>query len=290
MPKMTEAQKEARKAKKDWESKVNLHRHQMESDLDDCQKRRSVLPTRFFEVGDRVRYGNWDWSAVLELCENGLYYKIFSVTRKTGRNVPDSSECKIHYESWHSIQPFMTAEENATREVFTIDDDIFIQYQQRDMYSLLNYYFSRYGIDLEPEYQRGNVWNVGQKVRLISSIFSNVDIGKFAIIKRNWGPNGNKPAQPHLYEMLDGKQRLTALVEFYTGQFKYKGKYYHELSWTDKQQFKWYHVSVAETSPLTNAQKYRYFLKLNTTGTPVDPAHMDRVADMLKKETEKDER
>lgn len=280
MPKMTEEQKATRKAKKDWDTITST----LEATLEDCKQRRNVLPTVFYEVGDRVRYGNWDWSGVLEVCENGLYYKLFSVTWNTGRNVRDHGDWKIHYEVWHHFQPYITREENDSRDIFTQDDDIHIQYQQRDMYSLLNYYFNRYGIDLEPEYQRGNVWTPEQKVKLIDSIYHNVDIGKFAIIKRNWGSNSNEPAQPQLYEMLDGKQRLTALIEFFTGQFKYKGKYYHELCWTDKNQFKNYHISVAETSPLTNAQKYRYFLKLNTTGTPVCKNHMERVAGMLQKE------
>jgi hypothetical protein len=84
--------------------------------------------------------------------------------------------------------------------------------------------------------------------------------------------------------MLDGKQRLTAVIEYYTGQFAYKGKYYDDLHPRDKHHFKYYSVSEAETAPLTKKQKYRYFLKLNTTGTPVDPAHMAHVAKLLEEE------
>jgi hypothetical protein len=38
---------------------------------------------------------------------------------------------------------------------------------------------------------------------------------------------------------------------------------------------------------MTNEQKLRYFLKLNTTGMPVDPDHLTNVMLMLEKEQKK---
>jgi hypothetical protein len=287
MTKMTQEEKDARKTARDLEKEVEHIRSCLEMDKRDTATQNIPDPTLFYKVGERVKYGNWDWSGILEVCEDGRYYKLFSVTWKTGRNVPDCSEHKIHYLPWYDFQPYITAEENENRERFEQDDDIFFSYSQRDMSGLMRYYFSKYGIDLKPEYQRGNVWTLEQKQSLIDSVFRNIDIGKLAIIKRPWGSDGNKPATPKLYEMLDGKQRLTALIEYYTGQFKYRGKYYHELCFGDKNHFKHYTVSIAETDPLTNEQKYRYFLKLNTTGTPVDPEHMAKVTGLLQKEIDK---
>jgi len=287
MVKMTQKQKDARKAARDYKSLVDNYRDRIASSKQHAAEVCMPDPTIFYKVGDRVKYGNWDWSGILEVCEGGRYYKLFSMTWKTGRNVSDTSENKIHYLPWYDFQPYMTAAENESRERFEQDDDIFFSYSQRDMSGLMNYYFSKYGIDLEPEYQRGNVWTIEQKRALITSIFRNIDIGKIAIIKRHWGPDGNKPATPKLYEMLDGKQRLTALVEYYTGQFTWRGKYFHELCWSDKGHFKYYTVSIAETDPLTKEQKYHYFLKLNTSGVPVDPDHMAKVTGLLQKEIEK---
>ena len=36
------------------------------------------------------------------------------------------------------------------------------------------------------------------------------------------------------YDVLDGKQRLTTLIEYFTDSFKYKGKYFSELSFLDQ--------------------------------------------------------
>ena len=165
-------------------------------------------------------------------------------------------------------------------ERFEEDEDIFFSYQQRDAISLINKMFDEHGIDLDPDYQRGNVWSDIQKENLIDSIFKNIDIGKFTVIKRPWGSNPNKPQTQVLYEMLDGKQRLTALWEFYCGRFKYKGKYFYELHWRDQNHFEHYRISYAECEPLTKEQKLRYFLKLNTTGTPISNKHINRVREL----------
>lgn len=278
---MSKEERAARKAEKKASDEKKSRRDRQQSEKRWVAARNIPSPCIQYSVGDRVKYGNWDWSAVLKVYENGLYYKLVSVTRKTNRNIPDESELKIHYIAWFDFTPYRSLDEWEQTETLTQDEDIRFSFQQRDINSLLAHYFGKYGIDLEPEYQRGNVWTLEQKQSLIDSIFHNVDIGKFCIIKRPWGPDGMKPLTPKLYEMLDGKQRLTAIVEFFTGRFSYKGKYYNDLKPHDKQHFKYYSLSYAETDPLTDEQKYRYFLKLNTTGTPVDPAHMDKVRKML---------
>jgi hypothetical protein len=271
--------REERKAKE----QIERDRKSMLRDRAGMERQDIPEPCHVFEVGDRVCFGAWDWSAVLEVCRNGKFYKIISVTRHTNCNVPDHSVLKIHYIQWYDLLPYRT-EEEIPIERFESTDYIHFNYQNRDIRGLLYMYFSDYGFDLNPEYQRGNVWTLEQKQALIRSIFDQVDIGKFAVIKRPWGSNPSEPLTPKLYEVLDGKQRITALVEFFLGRFEYNGRTFHELHPLDQSHFRNYSVSYAETTPLTKAQKYRYFLRLNTTGTPVDPAHMEKVRNMLKEE------
>jgi len=58
--------------------------------------------------------------------------------------------------------------------------------------------------------------------KLIESVFNRVDIGKFVFIHLGYHSD-------IMYEILDGKQRLTALYRFYTDQFTYNGYYYSEF-------------------------------------------------------------
>lgn len=285
--KMTKEERAAKKAAKVEADRIKKSQELLLSEKIRQERKNTPEPSIIYNIGERVRYGMWDWTCILQSYKGSKYYKVFSVNRGTNRNIPDSTYGKIHYISWYDLTPYR--EDWSDVETLTQDDDIHFTFQQRDVNAILSNYFNEYGIDLEPEYQRGNVWTLEQKQSLIESIFHNVDIGKIAIIKRPWGSNPNTPLTPKLYEMLDGKQRLTALVEFFTGQFSFKGKYYNDLHPADKHHFKYYSISYAETEPLTKKQKYRYFLKLNTTGTPVDPAHMEKVLNMLNEEIKNNE-
>ena len=45
----------------------------------------------------------------------------------------------------------------------------------------------------------------------------------------------------------------------------------------DRNHFRGYSISYAEIDNLTDCQKYRFFIKLNTSGTPIDKNHIKRV-------------
>jgi hypothetical protein len=62
-------------------------------------------------------------------------------------------------------------------------------------------------IDTESEYQRGQVWSVAQRRLLIDSLLRGYDIPKIYLRKL---PDGGS----RLYEVVDGKQRLTAIWGF----------------------------------------------------------------------------
>jgi hypothetical protein len=273
--KLTEAEKFMAKLRKQQKHEQDL----IEMDWKDIQRKRIPEPAYFHEVGDEVDYGAWKYTEILDVLDGGKIYKCYSCTMHNhyGKLVFGD---KIHFEPWYRLGFIKENWPNSVEE----NNDIFFHYSQRDLSGLLSLMFSSYGIDLEPNYQRGNVWIETQKISLIDSIFKNIDIGKFTIIKREWGDNPNKPKTPFMYEMLDGKQRLTAIYEFYIGKFKYKGMYFYEMNIGDRNHFRYYPVSYAETQPLTNEQKYRYFLKLNTTGTPMNKEHLRKVRELWLKE------
>lgn len=80
-----------------------------------------------------------------------------------------------------------------------------------------------------------------------------------------------------LYEIVDGKQRLNALMEFFEGRFKFKGLYFREMHVFDQNHFENYPVSVGECENISRAQILKYFLKLNVSGKPQDPNHLEFV-------------
>lgn len=143
--------------------------------------------------------------------------------------------------------------------------------------ALLNTYYGM-GIDMSPDYQRGYVWSQEDKELLIDSVFNNIDIGKFVLIHLDYDEYVERGKS---YEILDGKQRLSTLIEFYENRFSYKGKYYNDLSYKDKRTFNHLAVSVANVNEVDKKTVLKYFLMLNRTGRSMDKTHLEKIEQML---------
>jgi len=68
-------------------------------------------------------------------------------------------------------------------------------------------------INLRPEYQRRSRWNVVQKSRLIESLLLNIPIPPIFLYE-------NEAAR---YEVMDGQQRLSAIRDFFAGDYALTG-------------------------------------------------------------------
>lgn len=237
-------------------------------------RRGNPMPTVKFEVGEEVCVGSLDKVTVLEIFDEGRILKahVFSL------NGPNSQKPgQVHFDEdrimpWHDLEKMSAASDD-----FSYTDNMHLNFQHRDIFGLLNTYY-HFGINMNPDYQRDLVWTLDDKVSLIDSMFNHIDIGKFVLIPLPFKKDDNG------YEILDGKQRLSAIVDFYEGRFKYRGRTYHELSYKDRNFFTSRSISWAETQrELTDEMKYRYFLKLNTTGRPQDPKHIMHVRSLYNK-------
>jgi len=154
-----------------------------------------------------------------------------------------------------------------------------VQFYNGSISTLLNklYFF---GVNMTPDYQRGLVWLLEDKEALIDSIFKGIEIGKFAFVRLDF--KENSPC----YEVLDGKQRMNALQQFYEDKFTYKGKKFSDLSPLDRHHFLEYTIAIGESrGEMSKAQKYEYFLRLNTRGREQEVEHIDYVRGLLLKET-----
>ena len=243
--------------------------------LKDLQESYIPEPTVIFKVGDRVQYGHIDKSIIKEIVDGGKIYLLAEEGEHNhyGKMIPFTWQI---YVSWLNLTTYRTNEENAKIIKFTEDEDIQLNYSQRDVAGLFNIAYHA-GLDFSPPYQRDFCWTLADKVKLIDSIFKHIDIGKFAFIQRDYGFNGP------LYEILDGKQRMRALMDFYENQFAYKGIYYKDLCNRDEHTFTDCPVSVgiAGDYKMTEEFKLKYFLKLNVSGVPQSEEHLAKVQKML---------
>ncbi|WP_186056166.1 DUF262 domain-containing protein [Burkholderia gladioli] len=68
-------------------------------------------------------------------------------------------------------------------------------------------------VNIRPEYQRRLVWDRTKKSRLIESLLMNVPVPPIFLFEHDL----------NRYEVMDGQQRLNAIMEFYTNRFKLHG-------------------------------------------------------------------
>lgn len=133
--------------------------------------------------------------------------------------------------------------------------------------------------DFDPEYQRGLVWTIEQKQAFIKALM----IGK-AEIQPIFIRNPKK-CKGEL-EVLDGKQRLTTILEYIRGEFEVEGFYYKDLNSSDIQilnytpmvytEIKYYDNKVGLTMMPTE-QKIELFLQVNGYGQHVSDEHLERI-------------
>jgi len=250
-------------------------KHQKEFELKQLVEKLYLIPepTYTFSVGDRVEIGALKDVYVFDILNNGKIYEIDYTSINNNYGNPITNIHQKMYVTWFNIRKFQEYQD----EPLVRNRDIKLNYFQTGMGDIFGKAY-HFGINFEPEYQREFVWELEDKVSLIDSIFNNVDIGKFTFLHyddQKWEETGFG------YEVVDGKQRLRAILDFYEDRFTYKGKLFSELTHRDKNHFRDYPIMEVELHNLTREQVLRYFIMLNTGGRIMAKEQIDKVRGML---------
>lgn len=227
-------------------------------------------PTYQFGVGEHVQYGGMEDSVVEEVLHDGKMYVIRCSVHK--RNT-EEREMVYRVAQWTDIRPIAV---NCT--ALERNRDLQLSFNPYTIEGVLHRYY-HFGVDMDPAYQRGYVWEQSDKELLIDSIFSNIKIGEMVFVERN---HTEGQASGCLYEILDGKQRLDAIRGYYENRYPYQGLYFNDLSAKDR------HVFLERVVPIANLVRpdskmiLRCFLMLNRAGKHMDPEHLKTVETQLK--------
>jgi hypothetical protein len=174
-------------------------------------------------------------------------------------------------------------------------------------------YFQHGDMFLSPvEYQRENAWDLDQKKLLIDTIFRHLDMPKFYLWKIDHGTlaNGypdsdakehykavlerkrkeNDEADPCVYEVVDGQQRIRTILEYMTVKLPNgmcyrgvwldpfdslgdtpiaKGKHYRQLNAEQQLKFEEFSLTVKVLESATIGEVREMFLRLQN-GTPLN--------------------
>ncbi len=129
---------------------------------------------------------------------------------------------------------------------------------------------------LAPEFQRGSVWSPSAKVFLIDTILNDLPMPQVYFRTKL-----NPQSQTTVREVVDGQQRLRAILEFASGNLKlsskspnYRGKIYRDLSIEDQEQFLGYRIPVVQLVNADDAEVLEVFARLNSYSVKVTPAEL----------------
>ncbi|WP_314571435.1 DUF262 domain-containing protein [Alloprevotella tannerae] len=76
-------------------------------------------------------------------------------------------------------------------------------------------------LDLSPEYQRNEIWKGDKQTAFIESLFMGIIVPPIYVVEIP----GTNILDDSIYEVVDGKQRLTAINEFLTNKLRLETKY-----------------------------------------------------------------
>ena len=106
-----------------------------------------------------------------------------------------------------------TTDEELDRAYNSSNSRLVIDQGRYPVDQLVNMFKEKGRLKDDPEYQRGNVWGDDRKSKLIESLIMNVPIPPIYLFERDYNQ----------YEILDGKQRINAIVEFYSNGYLLEG-------------------------------------------------------------------
>lgn len=128
--------------------------------------------------------------------------------------------------------------------------------------------------------QRDFVWDLFQKQQLILSVLKGVRIPHISLIQSS--PNENE----RIYKVIDGKQRLSTLINFYRNEFpiNWNNQDYHfdDLDSKAQSEIKLFGVQADVMYEywddlISDEDKIQWFEMINFMGTPQDQQHLNNL-------------
>ena len=226
---------------------------------------------RKLKIGAALEIGFLDNCFVIDLQHEGRVVVVEYSSTDNNYGKPVTTDGLIGAWPWTEVIP-----------VSTIKDTGFAS-QRRGVDSYRNVQVSslisdalRRGFHDSPDYQRDYVWTLKDKRKYIDSVFNQRELGKFVFLE-------DDSYVDYKLGVLDGKQRLNALLGFHLGEYDYQGVFWHELSALDRRLFEGRMVQSAHLNSrnLKRSELLQIFLDINCAGVPQTEDHLSHVRELL---------
>jgi uncharacterized protein with ParB-like and HNH nuclease domain len=135
--------------------------------------------------------------------------------------------------------------------------------------------YKKYGLDLDVEFQRAHVWNEDQQIAFVEFILRGGETQPLLFNHPNW--MGSFVGDMVL---VDGKQRLTALLKFIHNELPVFGGYKKDE--IDNLSLSNFDIKVNINNLKTMKEVYKWYIELNSGGTPHTEEEISKVKKLLK--------
>jgi len=141
----------------------------------------------------------------------------------------------------------------------------------------IDFYSRDYGLDMDPDFQRGHVWTNEQRSRFIEHLLKGGQTGREILFNcPNWMSGSGDEGQMVL---VDGKQRLTAVLMYLRDEITAFGKHFSEMEGRTL-----VHLRFHVNSLSTREEILQWYLDLNSGGVVHTPEEIEKVRRLLEKE------
>jgi uncharacterized protein with ParB-like and HNH nuclease domain len=152
------------------------------------------------------------------------------------------------------------------------------------IHDMLERFRSSYGLDLDPEFQRDHVWNMETKIKFLEYILRG---GVVQPIRFNSPCFGGWKHEKHsdLPEdvvLVDGKQRLTACLEFIDNKIPVFGGNYLKDFDNPQLLLRKVNMSYFVNKLQTKRELYQWYLEMNEGQIAHTPEELEKVRILMK--------
>jgi len=221
-----------------------------------------IPPERRFKPGEAVEIGELHDCRVVKTYEDGQLIAA-QLTRDMTTGIRS-----VEVWPWLTVMPITTAVVH-----FAPRRDHVLSYSWSDVESILNRVVE-FNVADNARYQREYAWTLEDKQRLIRAALNGRSLGKLVFVKRPY---------PLQSQLLDGKQRIDALLGYVAGQYPLDGVYWNQLCKGDRRAIFEAQLMVAEINEERVDEVFilQTFLDVNAAGVPQSEEHLNKVRAQL---------
>nr|DAY00703.1 MAG TPA: Protein of unknown function DUF262 [Caudoviricetes sp.] len=162
---------------------------------------------------------------------------------------------------------------------FTKDGHWQCDFDFKYLLKFIDEHVKEYGLELNPDFQRGHVWTEKQQIAWIEFFLRGGKTGRVLYFNCPWWQESINKNVYHDFVCVDGLQRLTAIKRFMNGEIPAFGSYIGE--YTDKMSIVNDTIKVNINNLKSKKEVLQWYVDMNAGGTPHTNEEIQRVQQMI---------